>query len=207
MNILITGFEPFGKHQLNPSQRLVNEINIQTSDRHNLQRLVLPVDHVTAPQLLLQHLHHFQPDGVLSFGLAAGRAKISLERIAVNLKNFHHPDNQGIKISNQVVIESGPAAYFSTLPLLNIFDALQDAGIPVELSLSAGSFLCNQVFYTLMHEIAKHQLPIRAGFIHLPALPEEAAFSQKSLPSMSFNQMVRAGEIVIHVLNKTYSSN
>jgi len=207
MKILITGFGPFGDHLLNPSQKLVHEIHPSTDEKLILDRLILPVDHVSAPQLLLQHLHHFQPDGVISFGLAAGRAKISLERLAVNLKDFRHADNQGVKISNESVTENGPAAYFSTLPLLCIFDTLKQSNIPVELSLSAGAFLCNQIFYTLMHEIAMHQLPIRAGFIHLPALPEEAAVSEKPIPSMSIEQLIKAGEIIIRVLKRTLESN
>ena len=207
MNILITGFEPFGKHDLNPSQRLVKEISPKSSDHLTLQRLILPVDHVAAPQILLEYIGQHQPDCVVSFGLAAGRAKISLERIAVNLKDFRHPDNRGGMVSNETVVNNGPAAYFTTLPLLEIFDALQRASIPVELSLSAGSFLCNQIFYELMHEISLNQRPMRAGFVHLPALPEESAYSEKPMPSLSFSQMIRAGEIIIQVIQQKHNSS
>ena len=204
MKILISGFEPFGEHKINPSQKLVEAMIDENCPGISLGGVILPVDTIAAPGILLQHLHREQPDAVLSFGLASGRAKISLERVAVNIMDFQQPDNKGITRSDTAVIENGPTAYFSTLPLRKIFSALKQAGIPVELSLTAGSYLCNQIFYTLMHEVSSQNHQISAGFIHLPALPEQAAQSKQSLPSLNFTQVLQSADIIINTLQQRY---
>lgn len=111
--------------------------------------------------------------------------------------DYSTPDNAGMTIENQSIITDAPAAYFSTLPLHAMLSALITAGIPAELSLSAGTYLCNQVFYTLMHTIVTENLGIQAGFIHLPALPEQAAKSQKPMPSLSLDVCIKAAQILI----------
>jgi pyroglutamyl-peptidase len=197
MKFLITGFEPFGESPLNPSQRLVDSLPDGLFDDVLINKAILPVDQIKGPQTLLQAIHDCQPEVILAFGLATGRARISLERITVNLMDYRIPDNAGNLVCDQPIIANGPAAYFSTLPLRDMLNALQREGIPVELSLSAGAYLCNQVFYTMMHEIATRNLAIRAGFIHLPALPEQAAESDKSVPSLSLDILQQAVEIMI----------
>jgi pyroglutamyl-peptidase len=196
MNILLTGFEPFGEHRVNPSQLLIETLPDQILGS-SIHTGILPVHHQLGPQKLLELIHQHQPDAVLSFGLAAGRAKISLERVALNLLDYATPDNAGITIENQSIINDAPAAYFSTLPLYTMLTALITAGIPAELSLSAGTYLCNQVFYTLMHTIATENLQIQAGFIHMPALPDQASKSQKPMPSLSLDICIRAAQILI----------
>lgn len=207
MKILLTGFEPFGEHRLNPSQLLVDALPDQILGR-SIYKGILPVHHQLGPQKLLELILQLQPDAVLSFGLAAGRAKISLERVALNLIDDATPDNAGVTIENQSIITDAPAAYFSTLPLYAMLSALITAGIPAELSLSAGTYLCNQVFYTLMHTVATHNLGIQAGFVHLPALPEQASTSQKPMPSLSLDICIKAAQILISQCNqnKIFSS-
>jgi pyroglutamyl-peptidase len=200
MKILLSGFEPFGESAINPSQMLVDSLVTSTLPNIDFHAVVLPVDRDRGPATLLQAVDVYHPDVVLSFGLAMGRAKISLERVALNLMDFRIPDNAGAQAQDEPVIPGGPAAYFSTLPLRNLYKALVEKDIPVELSLSAGSYLCNQVYYALMHAIAAQQKPIRAGFIHLPALPEQAAIARQALPSMSFETMHRAVETIMNVL-------
>lgn len=197
MKILVTGFEPFGESPLNPSQKLIEAIPEKPFDGIAVLKAILPVDHTQAPKQLIAHIHKHQPDAVISFGLASGRPKISLERVAINLMDFRIPDNAGFTISDQPVIEGGPAAYFSTLPIRSLLEALGKAQIPSEISLSAGAYLCNQVFYSMMHEIHRANLAIMAGFIHLPALPEQAAQSSKSIPSISLEQDIMAAKIII----------
>lgn len=201
MNILLTGFEPFGEHQINPSQLLIEALPNQYAGI-TLRKVILPVDHTRAPLELVHLLEEETPDSIVAFGLAAGRAKISLERVALNLMDFANPDNAGVTIKNQPIDENGPAAYFSTLPLLPMLSGLNKAGIPAELSLSAGAYLCNQVFYALMHTLASQNLSVPAGFIHLPALPEQSAQSKKSIPSMSLDQYTKAAYIIINVLSQ-----
>jgi pyroglutamyl-peptidase len=201
LKILITGFEPFHDHPLNPSQLLVQSL----PDQHQnivISKGILPVHHVLGPEQLLTLLNHHQPDAVLAFGLAAYRAKISLERVAINLMDFSIADNAGVTVINQPIEKQGPAAYFSTLQLENLLTALIDAGIPAEISLSAGTYLCNQVFYCLQHRLAAQSTILPAGFIHLPALPEQAARSPKPMPSMPLELMIRAALLIIEIISQ-----
>ncbi len=200
MKILLSGFEPFGESPINPSRMLVDSMAEKKFAHGECQAVILPVDRDRGPAALLAAVNSLHPDVVLSFGLAMGRSKISLERVALNLMDFRIPDNTGAQVQDEPVIQNGPAAYFSTLPLRTLYDALLTKNIPTELSLSAGAYLCNQVYYVLLHEIDLQQKPIRAGFIHLPALPEQAAKSRQVMPSMSFDLMLKAALIMINVL-------
>ena len=146
MKILLTGFEPFGESPINPSHMLVDSLSHSSFRDAQIITAILPVDHEKAPVVLMNVLDINQPDAILCFGLAMGRAKISLERVAINLMDFRMPDNAGHQISDRPIIPDGPAAYFSTLPVRQFYDALRENDIPVELSLTAGSYLCNQVF-------------------------------------------------------------
>jgi pyroglutamyl-peptidase len=202
MKILLTGFETFANHGVNPSQLLIQSLPNQYH-QVTLVKAILPVDTCLAPARLLEQIANQQPDAVLSLGLAAGRENISLERVAINLLDFDIADNAGVILKNQPIIQTGPAAYFSTLPLQTLFDALVEADIPVELSLTAGAYLCNQVFYTLMHTITSSNRKIPAGFIHLPALPQQAAVSQKPIPSLSLECLLTAAQLILDILNRT----
>ena len=201
MKILLTGFTPFGRNPLNPSQKLIEALPEIGKHGETLIKAILPVDQVQALKTLLAHLHQSTPDAVLMFGLASGRPKICLERVAINLQDFRIPDNAGVTIVDEPIVVDGPAAYFTTLPVRKMLSALQAEGIPSTLSLSAGAYLCNQIFYTLMHEITQKQLTIKAGFIHLPALPAQAAKSEKDLPSLSLDQEIQAAHILMAQLN------
>ncbi len=201
MNILISGFTTFHYHRINPSEELVRAIENEVFDGVNLTTCVLPVDQNQAPKQLLAHYQHCQPDGVLLLGLASGRHKISLERVAINLMDFNMPDNAGLLLKEQPIISEGPAAYFTTLPLRQILAALYTNNIPAEISLSAGSFICNQVFYVIMHEISIGQKPVKAGFIHLPALPEISNSASDKTPLIPLDQMVQAVRIIINQIS------
>lgn len=197
MKILLTGFETFADYAVNPSQKLLNLLPEKFEQDIDLEKLILPVDHDVAPGLILNSIREGKPDAVIAFGLAAGRARISLERVAVNLMDFRIPDNAGAIISDKPVNPDGPAAYFTSLPIRSMLIALIDSGIPANISLSAGSYLCNQVFYTIMHEITTNHLQIPAGFVHLPASPEAVAKGQKSMPSMDMEMVLKAAKILI----------
>ncbi|MFN2303725.1 MAG: pyroglutamyl-peptidase I [Anaerolineales bacterium] len=197
MRILITGFEPFGDHVRNPSQELVLALPDVTENGLIICKSILPVDQVQAPRILIEKIFEYQPDAILSFGLAAGRVKLSLERVAINLKDFRIPDNAGVTIQDQPIIDGGPTAFFTTLPIRKMHTALKEAAIPTEISLSAGTYLCNQVFYVMMHEISKKQLPIRAGFIHLPTFPEGTSKTEKDPSSWSLDIAIRAAHLLI----------
>lgn len=200
MRLLLAGFEPFGTSSINPSKQVVHVLANETIPNVHLETAILPVDHEEGPQVLLKALDAVKPDAVLCLGLAARRTVISIERVAINLLDFRIPDNAGNQIKDQPIEPDGPVAYFASLPIHKILDSLKENGIPAELSLSAGTYLCNQITYILLHQLQSQGLNIPAGFIHLPALPEQAAQMKGSIPSMSLETMVTGIRTAIQVI-------
>lgn len=197
MNILITGFEPFGGDAINPSWEIARSLHGQVIGGATVHARCLPTTFAGAPAALEQALAIFQPRLVVALGLASGRAEISLERVAVNLIDARIADNAGERPQDVPVRAEGPAAYFSTLPVKAMRDALRAAGHPAGLSLSAGAFVCNQVFYELQHRLTRQGR--RSGFIHVPALPEQAARLQPVVPSMGLAAQIDAIRLAIAV--------
>lgn len=202
MKILLTGFEPFDNSPINPSEQIVHILAGEFIPDVQLATAVLPVDLVQGPTTLLHTLEDAQPEAILCLGQARRRSVLSIERVAINLLDFRIPDNAGNQVKDQPVVTSGPAAYFTTLPVYEILDTLKANGIPSELSLSAGAYLCNQITYVLLHHLQSRGLRIPAGFIHLPALPEQAAQMKRPIPSMSLETMVEGIRIAIQVIAK-----
>lgn len=200
--ILLTGFEPFGGSATNPSQQVALALNAQIIGECRVVAAVLPVDRTGGPQALVRAIDQHQPAAVVCLGEAARRPAISIERVAINLMDYRIPDNCGEQITDLPVAPDGPDAYFSTLPVREMVQAIQAAGIPVELSLSAGAFLCNQVFYAGRHYVAGRTPSIPLGFIHLPALPEQAAQAPAAYASMSLETSQRAIRLALEVLAK-----
>ncbi len=192
----LSGFEPFGERARNPSQEVVRRLLRRPPRRARVEGLVLPVDAVQAVPLLLEAVDRLRPEAVVCLGEAPGRPAISLEQVAVNLLEFPIPDHAGHKPQGEPVVPGGPAAYFATLPLKEMQAAMRRAGVPTVLSLSAGSYLCNQVMYALLHHLAQSGRTVPAGFIHLPSLPAEEAARDRPGPSMDLvlaTRGVRAG--------------
>lgn len=175
MELLLTGFEPFGESPVNPSQRIAEELNGKSIQGMEIRGIVLPVDNKKGPASLIKALTLSRMDCVLCLGEAPRRAAISIERVAINLMDYRIPDNSGKTMIDAPIHPDGPAAYFATLPVRSILERLLAEGIPVELSLSAGAYLCNQVLYSLLDYLSCSNLHIPAGFIHLPSLPEQVA--------------------------------
>lgn len=197
MNILLTGFEPFGGESINPSWEVARVLHGQRVGGAIVQACRLPVTFDVAPRALAQALAGLRPALVVALGQASGRSEISIERVAVNLIDARTPDNAGERPLDVPVLAGAPAGYFSTLPVKAMRDALRAAGHPVGLSLSAGAFVCNQVFFELQHRLAGHG--VRSGFIHLPALPEQAARAQHAVPSMGLAAQVDAIRLALAV--------
>ena len=156
--VLISGFEPFGGSRLNPSQLLVEALSQSSIDGVELAAIVLPVEFERATELLLEKIRDFQPDVVIAFGQAEGRKAIMPEKIAVNLDNAGIADNSGDQRQNRVIEPDGNDGYFTTLPVEKMIEAITSAGIPAELSLSAGNFVCNHVFYELQRNLIKTEI-------------------------------------------------
>ncbi|MGQ3051757.1 MAG: pyroglutamyl-peptidase I [Roseateles sp.] len=190
MNILLTGFEPFGGEAINPSWEVARSLHGQVIADAVVHARCLPTTFGGAPEALAEALAVLKPDLVIALGQAIGRAEISIERVAVNLIDARIADNAGERPHDMPVRADAPAAYFSTLPVKAMRNALRAAGHPAGLSLTAGAFVCNQLFFELQHRLAGRGL--RSGFIHLPALPEQAARAQSALPSMGLAAQIDA---------------
>ena len=200
MKILITGFEPFDNSPINPSQEVIQRFKFDSPDFIQLSTCLLPVDAKRGPELLIQKLEDIIPDVVICLGQASGRSAISLEKVAINQLDFRIPDNTGEVIIRKKIITNAPDAYFTSLPIDAIHKCLLSTGIPCEISYTAGTYLCNQVFFCLMHAIRSKKMDIPAGFIHLPSLPEQAALSPKPIPSMAIEVVLKAIPLIINTM-------
>jgi len=201
--LLLTGFEPFDGETLNPSWEAVRQLDGELLDGCRIVAVQLPCVFGKALQALCQALARHQPSLVLAVGQAGGRAELSLERVAINLDDARIPDNAGAQPIDVPVIAGAPAAYFSTLPLKAMVAALRENAIPAGVSHSAGTYVCNHVFFGLMH--AASQLPglRRAGFLHIPYLPQQAAAHASGTPSMALPQIVSGMRIALRTALQT----
>lgn len=173
--VLLLGFEPFAGEAVNPSAEIVRHLEGAMVGAHRVVSAVLPVSFADAPLRLAEALDRHLPELVIALGQAGGRVDISLERVAINLIDARIADNSGLQPIDVEVLRDGPGAYFSTLPLKAIHARLRQRGVPASLSLSAGCYVCNQVFYWLGHLLSTEHGHARGGFIHVPWLPEQAA--------------------------------
>jgi pyroglutamyl-peptidase len=173
--ILVTGFGPFGEHTENPSGLLASALDGREVAGEPVAGAVLPVSTAEAPAMLDQAIAAAAPDVLLVLGLAAGRNAAAVERAAINVRDFPIPDADGLQVIDEPVLDDGPAAYLTGLPVKAILAAWQDEGLPGYVSNTAGTYLCNQVFYLAAHRGAA--AGFRAGLLHLPALPGGAARS------------------------------
>jgi pyroglutamyl-peptidase len=197
--VLVTGFEPFGGHAVNPSAEVAKALAGRVTEGCRVESAVLPVHHAEAPLRARRLLADLAPAAVLHLGLADGRARVALERVALNVTDYRIPDNAGVQARGEPCVPDGPAAYLATLPLGEMLAALTAEGIPAYLSNTAGTYLCNQTLYATLHEIETRGLATRAGFVHLPLLPETVAASGADLPSMDLALLLRAVETALRV--------
>lgn len=198
MKILVTGFEPFGGEARNPSAEVVEHLP-DTIAGAEIVKLLLPTVRYEAPGLVARAVEVHRPDAVLSIGQAGGRAAVSVERVAVNLDDYRIPDNAGNQPREEPVVPGGPDGYLTNLPIKAMVEAIRKAGVPAEASLSAGTFVCNHVLYSVRHFLEGHFPGIRNGFIHIPYLPEQV-LDKPGQPSMGLDLSVRAVEAALKVL-------
>ncbi|MCE3607410.1 pyroglutamyl-peptidase I [Massilia sp. P8910] len=198
--VLLTGFEPFNNESVNPAWEAVSELAGWREDDFAVVVRQLPCVFGLAGTVLREALDELKPDLVIAVGQAGGRVDISVERIAINVDDAPIPDNARHQPVDEAIVAGGPAAYFSTLPIKAIVAALRAQGLPASVSQSAGTFVCNDVFYRLMH--AADRMPMRAGFIHIPYLPQQAA-CHPGAPSMALAEVVRALRTAVKVSLRT----
>lgn len=192
--LLITGFDPFGGETLNPSWEAVRRLP-DIVGGFKLTKLEIPTEFDRASKTLLAAAESLRPDAILCVGQAGGRAGVTPEAVGINLREARIADNAGFQPRNVPVIPGGPAAYFATLPVREMVAAIQAADLPASLSLSAGAFVCNDVLYSVLHRYAGTD--VKAGFIHVPFLPEQAG---EGVPSLPLEQIVTALTKAIEVI-------
>lgn len=191
---LLTGFAPFGGEAVNPSWQAVKALDGRSIAGHRVVAVELPCEFAAAPRVLRAALRRHRPRVVIATGQAGGRTGISLERVAINLIDARIADNAGAQPIDVPVSTRAPSACFTRLPIKSALLALHDAGIDAHVSHSAGTFVCNQVFYVLMRALARSP-GVRAGFVHVPWLPEQAA--HHAGPGMPLADITRALEIIL----------
>ena len=190
--ILVTGFEPFATSSLNPSGEIVKAL---IGD--DLVSAILPVVFGQASAQLRELIDLHKPTAVLSLGLAIGRSEITPERIAINIDTARIPDNAGNQPKEQKIIANGADGYFSTLPIEQMVTSMKAAGIPASISLSAGTFVCNHIFYVMQDYVKDSS--ISSGFMHVPLMDEQRK-EFPTLPTMPIKQMIAGVEIALNVL-------
>lgn len=199
--ILMTGFEPFGGESINPALEAVKLLDGVVLNNGIIVAHQVPVTRFKAIEVVIEAIKYHQPDYVITVGQASGRAAITPERIAINMDDFRIADNDGNQPIDQPIIMNGPNAYFSTLPIKAITQALQQQGIPCQVSNTAGTFVCNHLFYGVQHYLRYTQ--IGHGFIHIPLLPQQATFGNQ--PSMSLDLIVAGLKIAAQaVIDNTF---
>lgn len=194
--ILLTGFEPFGGDTANPSWAAARSAaRLLQSEGLDVQAVELPCVFGESARVLEEAIERFRPELVLCAGQAGGRARISLERVAINCDDARIPDNAGSRPVDEPVVQGGPAAYFTSLPIKAALAALTAEQIPAEVSQSAGTFVCNHVFYALMHAL-RLRPGTRGGFVHVP-FEDGQLPAGSSTPSLPAHQMAAALAVVV----------
>lgn len=193
--LLVTGFDPFGGESVNPAREAVLRLP-DTVGGYEITKLEIPTVFGLAAETVLQAAEELHPHAILCVGQAGGRSAVTPEVVAINLREASIPDNAGNIPVNTPVIENAPAAYFATLPVRDMVQAVKECGIPCTLSYSAGTFVCNDLLYTLLHRY--RDTDVQVGFVHIPYLPEQA---REGKPSMELDAVVEALTAMIGVLN------
>ena len=194
--VLLTGFEPFDGETENPSWEAVRPLDDERIDGHHLVARLMPCVFGKAIARLEAEIAALDPQIVICVGQAGGRAEISIERVAINLEDARIPDNAGAQPLDRPIVAKGPAAYFSSLPVKAIVRDLCRAGIPASPSQTAGTFVCNHIFYGACHASAKGRRKLRTGFIHIPFSPAQAV-NHPGAPSLAVPIVAKALRIAV----------
>jgi pyroglutamyl-peptidase len=201
--LLLTAFEPFNGETINPSFEAARTLEGVEFQDALLRVVVLPVDRYRAIEIALDNLRIYKPDHVIMLGEAGRRFRVMPERVAINVDDFRIPDNAGNQPAGEPIVEGGPVGYFSTLPIRAIVERLKRHSIPADVSNSAGTYLCNRLFYSLMHHISSESLQTTAGFIHLPYMHEQVVEKKIDFPSLSRETLIEAVRLAVDVTLKT----
>ncbi|WP_059103375.1 pyroglutamyl-peptidase I [Shouchella shacheensis] len=188
--VLLTGFEPFLNHQMNPTQQVASALDGEQLAGFQVKSLVLPVTFREAADTVLKDLSENEPAALIMLGLAAGRTQVTPERVAINVMDGER-DNDGVRKEDEPIVASGPDAYFSKLPVRRIVNRMKDHQIPAAISNTAGTYVCNFLMYRVLHALANQGKSIPAGFIHVPYSHEMNLSAQPSLAERDMTQSIR----------------
>ena len=205
MRVLVSGFEPFAGAASNPSGDVVRRLAASGHPGVDMVTVVLPVAFAASGERLAAAIVQHRPDVVIALGVAEGRVGITPERVAINLDDARIADNAGAQPNDEPIEPGGPDGRFTGLPVKAIVDALRQQALPASVSLSAGSYVCNHVFYVLQalaEQRERQGRPLRSGFVHVPASPELAA-GHPGMPSLSLDELERGIRIVIDTVVAT----
>ncbi|WP_314640551.1 pyroglutamyl-peptidase I [Stomatobaculum longum] len=195
MKLLLTGFTPFDGETINPALEAVKRVKSEIAGME-IVKLEVPTVFGESVRLVAEAIEREQPDFVLSVGQAGGRAAITPERVAINVDDARIPDNAGQQPIDVPIFADGENAYFATLPVKAMAEAIREAGLPSALSNTAGTYVCNHLMYGVLYHLNRHHKDAKAGFIHVPYIPEQTA-DKPGVPSMPLDDIVRALEAAI----------
>ncbi|HHQ8914710.1 TPA: pyroglutamyl-peptidase I [Bacillus cereus] len=196
--VLLTGFDPFGGESINPAWEVAKSLHEKTIGEYKIISKQVPTVFHKSISTLKEYIEELNPEMIICIGQAGGRPDITIERVAINVDDARIADNEGNQPVDVPVVEEGPAAYWSTLPMKAIVKRLQEEGIPASVSQTAGTFVCNHLFYGLMHELEKQDKKIKGGFVHIPFLPEQAS-NYPGQASMSLSTIRKGIELAVEV--------
>ena len=197
--ILLTGFDPFAGESINPALEAVRLIPECINDVI-IHKVTVPTVFERSIKVVREAIRVKNPNAVVCVGQAGGRAEITIERVAINIDDARIPDNEGGQPIDEVIVAGGPPAYFSTLPIKAIAQAILEAGIPASVSTSAGTFVCNHLMYGVLDILAKEYPSSISGFIHVPFIPSQAMVKSPIPPSMPLEDIIRGLEIALSII-------
>lgn len=200
LRILLTGFEKFGGEKVNPSEKILKRISRKLIGNCIIDTLILPVSYEKSIKILEEYYSKNNVDVAIHIGQAGGRATVNIERVAVNIMDSTHPDNDQKLVENKKIIQDGIDAYMTKLDVKKIAEMLNKKKIPASISYTAGQYICNEIYYYSMHCSSKNNNPKYALFIHVPFLPEQVAEKypkNSNIPSMFLQLQVKAVEEVL----------
>lgn len=190
MKILVTGFQPFGGETVNPAYEAVKLLPDRMGNV-DIVKLEIPVVFAQGAAIVIEAMEEHDVDAVLSIGQAGNRACITVEKVAINLMESDMADNGGNQPQDQCIQVDGDTAYFSTLPVKAMVENMREAGVPAHLSYTAGTYVCNELMYQVLHAIDKKSLAINAGFVHVPFATGQVIQKASGTPSMVLEMIVK----------------
>ncbi len=205
MKLLLTAFEPFGGESLNSAQEAVKLIPDRLGDA-DIVKCFVPTVFAESVPTVADAIERHRPDAVLCIGQAGGRAQLTPERVAINLDDARIPDNAGRQPVDEAIFRDGDNAYFSTLPVKAMRAAIRKAGIPSELSCTAGTFVCNHLMYGVLYTLERSYPGVRGGFMHVPFIPSQVQ-ENSGVPSLPLPDIVRGIEAAIAAIAEAVSSD